>query len=201
MRRVISHDQSSSVCVWGGWHRYWNLQAPLPPTEAAGRLTLLSQSAPTAQLGYQDFLAAFNCLYEPLFWLGTRPSYAHQLGLYVSLIDNPRQTFPCQNCSSHQKIPTETGTLIVTSSSHFMVTALVVPSDFTLANTFRLIVLIPAISVICHSSHMPRLMMWYGPSWCQPTSDWDTSCIDGTRWAFRRVDGLLRLEWNMLQEK
>lgn len=45
----------------------------------------------------------------------------------------------------------------------------------------------PAILVICHSSHMLWLMMWYKASQCQPTSDWDTGCVEGTRWAFRRM--------------
>lgn len=40
---------------------------PPSPAEDAGKLTLLSQSAPTAQLGYQDFLTAFKCLYEAAF--------------------------------------------------------------------------------------------------------------------------------------
>lgn len=136
-------------------------------------MTLQSQSAPTAQLGYQDFLTAFNCLYEAQLWLGTRLSCAHRLWcMRASLVICVKHFL--SKCLSHQKILTEPGTFNVTFLSYFTVTALVLPSDFMLANTFRLIALLPAISVICHSSHMPWLMMWYRASRCQPTNDRDT---------------------------
>lgn len=167
----MGHDQSP--CKEGGIGiDAVTFSSTSPSPEAAGRVTLLSQSAPTAQLGYQDFLRAFYCLYEATFWLGSWLLCAHCLSLRASLVICVKHFLT--KCLSHQKILTEPGTFNDTFFSHFMVTALFLPNDVMLANTFRLIALLPAISVICHSSHMPWLMMWYRASQCQPTSNWDT---------------------------
>lgn len=63
----MGHDQSPCKKGRIGVDAVTFSHHPPSPAEDAGKLTLLSQSAPTAQLGYQGFLTAFKCLYEAAF--------------------------------------------------------------------------------------------------------------------------------------